>query len=99
VLITPTLTVLPCGKDLDSGYPTEIGGEEVMGVPTDAMLTWVFDVTGHPVAAAPAGRTDDGLPVGLQIVGSRYAEVDILAVARTLESVRPWAKSYRFVGA
>lgn len=96
VLITPTLTVEPYGTHLADGYPTEIDGESVMGVPTDAMLTWVFNVTGHPVAAVPAGRTTEGLPVGLQIVGGRYAEDDVLAVARTLEAVRPWAGAYDF---
>lgn len=96
VLVTPTLTVPPYGKHLSDGYPTTIDGEDVMGVPTDAMLTWVFNVTGHPVVAVPAGRTDDGLPVGLQIVGSRYAEDDVLAVAKILENERPWAGEYPF---
>lgn len=96
VLVTPTLTVPPYSKDLADGYPTEIDGEDVMGVPTDQMLTWVFNLTGHPVANAPAGLTDDGLPVGLQIVGSRYGEADVLSVAKTLEEVRPWADEYPF---
>ncbi|MXR50076.1 amidase [Halovenus sp. WSH3] len=96
VLVTPTLTVPPYSRDLADGYPTEIDGEEVMGVPTDQMLTWVFNMTGHPVAAVPAGRTDDGLPVGLQIVGRRYAEADVLAVATAIEEARPWAAEYPF---
>ena len=96
VLVTPTLTVPPYSRDLADGYPTEIDGQDVMGVPTDQMLTWVFNVTGHPVAAVPAGLTDDGLPVGLQIVGSRYAEADVLAVAKMLEEVRPWENEYPF---
>lgn len=96
VLITPTLTVPPYSRELADGYPTEIDGEDVMGVPTDQMLTWVFNVTGHPVASVPAGRTDDGHPVGLQIVGSRYAEADVLAVANHLEEARPWATAYPF---
>jgi amidase len=96
VLVTPTLTVPPYGRDLADGYPTEIDGQDVMGVPTDQMLTWVFNVTGHPVANVPAGLTDDGLPVGLQIVGSRYGEADVLSVAKTLEDVRPWAEEYPF---
>jgi amidase len=96
VLITPTLTVPPYSRDLADGYPTKIDGEEVMGVPTDQILTWVFNVTGHPVASVPAGRTDDALPVGLQIVGSRYAEADVLTVASHLEAARPWAGEYPF---
>lgn len=96
VLVTPTLTVPPYSRDLADGYPTEIDGQDVMGVPTDQMLTWVFNVTGHPVASVPAGLTDDGLPVGLQIVGSRHAESDVLAVAKTLEDERPWIGEYPF---
>jgi len=94
-LVTPTLTVPPYGKHLADGYPTEIDGESVRGVPTDAMLTWVFNLTGHPAASVPAGFTEDGLPVGLQVVGHRYAETDVLAVAAALERHRPWADAYR----
>ena len=93
-LVTPTLTVPPYGKHLADGYPTEVDGESVRGVPTDAMLTWVFNMTGHPAASVPAGFTDGGLPVGLQVVGHRYAETDVLAVAAALERARPWADAY-----
>ena len=93
-LITPTLTIPPYGKRLADDYPTEIDGESVRGVPTDAMLTWVFNMTGHPAASVPAGFTDRGLPVGLQIVGHRHAESDVLAVAAALEATRPWADQY-----
>ncbi|MDQ2049094.1 amidase [Natronolimnohabitans sp. A-GB9] len=94
-LVTPTLTVPPYGKHLSDRYPTEIDGHDVDGIPTDAMLTWVFNLTGHPVASVPAGLTDDGLPVGLQVVGRRYAESDVLAVAAALERARPWSRHYR----
>jgi amidase len=93
-LITPTLTVPPYSKHLDDDLPTEIDGESVSGVPTDAMLTWVFNLTGHPAASVPAGFTDDGLPVGLQVVGHRHAEADVLAVAAALERARPWHDRY-----
>ncbi|SDD20303.1 amidase [Natrinema hispanicum] len=93
-LVTPTLTVPPYGKRLADRYPTTIDGQDVDGIPTDAMLTWIFNLTGHPAASVPAGLTDDGLPVGLQIVGRRYAEADVLAVAAALERVRPWTGHY-----
>ncbi|MFD1589503.1 amidase [Halorientalis brevis] len=94
VLVTPTLTVPPYSKHLADGYPTEIDGQSVLGVPTDVMLTWVFNLTGHPAASVPAGLTDDGLPVGLQIVGERFAEPDVLSATAALERVRPWAGQY-----
>ncbi len=94
VLVTPTLTVPPYGKHLRDRYPTEIDGERVDGVPTDAMLTWVFNLTGHPVASVPAGVTSAGLPIGLQVVGRRYAERDVLAAAAAIERERPWSHHY-----
>lgn len=94
VLVTPTLTVPPYSKHLSEGYPSEIDGESVIGVPTDMMLTWVFNLTGHPAASVPAGFTDDGLPVGLQVIGRRFGESDILSVSAALERVRPWSDPY-----
>ena len=94
VLVTPTLTVPPFSKHLTDGYPTKIDDQSVIGVPTDVMLTWVFNMTGHPVASVPAGFTDNGLPVGLQIVGRRFAEADLLSVAAELERIRPWVEQY-----
>jgi len=94
VLVAPTLTVPTFSKHLTDGYPTEIDGQSVIGVPTDVMLTWVFNMTGHPVASVPAGFTDNGLPVGLQIVGRRFAEADLLSVAAELERIRPWTTQY-----
>jgi len=35
----------------------------------------------------PAGFVGDGLPVGLQIVGRRYAEATVLRLARAYEAV------------
>ena len=94
VLMTPTLTVPPYSKQLSEGYPAEIDGESVMGVPTDMMLTWVFNLSGHPAASAPAGFSDGGLPIGVQIIGRRFSEADILSVVAALERARPWSAQY-----
>lgn len=93
-LVTPTLTVPPYSKYLADGYPTEIDGQSVRGVPTDVMLTWVCNLTGHPAASVPAGFTDEGHPVGLQVIGNRFGEEEILSVTAALERVRPWATEY-----
>ncbi|MDS0477892.1 amidase [Natrinema sp. 1APR25-10V2] len=57
-------------------------------------MTWPFNWTGHPVASAPAGLTERGHPVGLQIVGRRFADDDILAASAALERERPWDHLY-----
>jgi Asp-tRNA(Asn)/Glu-tRNA(Gln) amidotransferase A subunit family amidase len=42
----------------------------------------------------PAGLTDGGLPVGVQIVGRRHADESVVAAAAALERERPWADDY-----
>jgi aspartyl-tRNA(Asn)/glutamyl-tRNA(Gln) amidotransferase subunit A len=54
-------------------------------------LTSPFNMTGQPAASVPAGWTDDGLPVGLQIVGRPYDEATVLRAAAAFEEACPWA--------
>jgi amidase len=51
-----------------------------------------FNLTGHPVVVVPLAQSADGLPIGLQIVGPRWGEMHILAVARALE---PYVRRYQ----
>jgi aspartyl-tRNA(Asn)/glutamyl-tRNA(Gln) amidotransferase subunit A len=44
-----------------------------------------FNLTGQPAASVPVGRTHEGLPVGLQIVGRRLEDVTVLRAAHALE--------------
>jgi len=90
--VVPTLTTPPLTHD--EPFPTKIDGERAGGLPMDWGLTWPFNLTGHPVMSVPAGLTDDGLPVGLQVVGSRYREADLLGVASAFEQANPWHEDY-----
>src|SRR5690606_3501979 len=64
----------------------------------DAMrrrLGWLpgaWNVTGQPAISVPAGRTPDGLPVGIQLVARWGREDLLLRVARWLEQAHPWPK-------
>ena len=50
-------------------------------------LTQLFNATGHPAVSIPRGKTPDGLPVGLQLVGPRQHTDQLLAVAEACEAV------------
>jgi Asp-tRNA(Asn)/Glu-tRNA(Gln) amidotransferase A subunit family amidase len=91
-LVCPTLATPPLTHD--EPFPTEIAGESARGLPMDWMLAWLFNMTGHPVVCVPAGLTDEGLPVGLQVVGPRFAEAELLAVGKAFEEASSWAESY-----
>ncbi len=49
-----------------------------------------FNVSGQPAANVPAGLTDEGLPIGVQVVGRRGEDAALLAVCRRLEVELPW---------
>ena len=78
-LLLPTAQVLPF--DINWEYPQEINGV-AMKTYIDWMMSCAFiTVTGLPAVSVPCGFTDDGLPVGLQIVGPPRADFAVLQLA------------------
>ena len=55
-----------------------------------ASFSYPFNFTGQPAATVPAGFTAAGLPIGLQIVGRRCADLGVLQASAAFEAVRPW---------
>jgi len=88
LLVTPTVACPPFAPDLDT--PPDVNGKRVSfygWLP----YTFPFNMTGQPAASVPCGFTRDGLPIGLQIVGRRYADVTVLRACAAFEHARPWA--------
>lgn len=54
-------------------------------------FTYPWNLTGQPAATVPCGFTRNGLPVGLQIVGRRFADAIVLRAAAAFEDAHPWA--------
>jgi aspartyl-tRNA(Asn)/glutamyl-tRNA(Gln) amidotransferase subunit A len=54
-----------------------------------AGFSYPFNLTQQPAISVPAGLTADGLPVGLQIVGPKYADALVLRAARAFEAACP----------
>jgi aspartyl-tRNA(Asn)/glutamyl-tRNA(Gln) amidotransferase subunit A len=70
------------------GVPTvSIGGTEETVRNITLRMTQIFNITGHPAISLPCGKTGDGLPVGLQIVGARNRTPELLQVAASIEGV------------
>ncbi len=63
----------------------EIDGQEYEEIDLFSMSTYV-NAMSLPAAAVPVGRTPDGLPIGVQVIGRRYRELEVLAVAKELET-------------
>ena len=96
LLVTPTNLVafLP---NATAGSQT-FGPSHVGELPVDSTMGWslafLFNLTGHPVASVPVGLTPEGLPVGMQIVGARHADRQVLSACSSFEHVMPWADTY-----
>ena len=99
LLVTPTVAALPV-LNRDDGNTT--GPGEVNGEAVDPLIGWCLtypvNFTGHPAASIPAGMAD-GLPVGMQIIGRRYADSDVFAASAAFERLRPWSGTYRLCAA
>lgn len=85
LLLTPTLAVPPFAAGLERP-PDGRAGSRLAWV----AFTYPFNLTGHPAATAPCGFTQDGLPIGLQIVGRRLADFTVLWAAAAFEAAAPW---------
>lgn len=97
LLLTPTNACLPVRNATDGNT---LGPSAINGVTVNPIIGWCMtypvNYSGHPAASIPAGLDPaSGLPVGMQIIGRRYADADVLAASAAFETARPWMDSYR----
>lgn len=96
LLVSPTLACLAVDNASDGNT---VGPAEINGEPINRLIGWcmtyLINFIGNPAATVPAGLADNGLPVGMQIVGRRYADADVIAASAAFERVRPWMSTYR----
>ena len=82
-LVLPVAQVPPF--DIEQEYPAVIDG-----VATQTYIDWmgscsVISVLGLPAISVPCGFTDDGLPIGVQIVGRQQDDLGVLQIAHAFE--------------
>lgn len=83
-LVAPVNQVPPF--DIDQPYV-----DEIAGVKMDNYIDWMrscyyITATTHPAMSVPAGFTEHGLPVGLQIIGRHQGELALLQMAHAFEA-------------
>jgi amidase len=85
--LTPTLAraAVPIGTWENAGWV-----RTTLGV-GNWLYTTPWNLAGLPAASIPSG-SDDGLPIGVQIVAPGGGEKTILAIAAELERRRPWPR-------
>jgi amidase len=89
VLVTPGLATTATAAEGEFGKPAPVaidrGGRFTPFTP-------VFNLTGQPAIAVPAGIGADGLPLSVQLVGRPGAEDTLYALAAQIEAAAPWAE-------
>jgi len=90
LLLTPTMAEppVPLGTHDDSG-PDPLDAFH-RAVPQGA-FTALFNATGQPAISLPLHWTEDGLPVGIQLVAPFGREDLLIRAAAQLERAQPWA--------
>jgi amidase len=90
-LLTPALAErpLPLGT-LDTAAADPMSTFTRSGVFTP--FTPVFNASGQPGISIPLCQGEDGLPLGVQLVGQPAGEGALLALAAKLEEAQPWAQ-------
>lgn len=91
LLLLPTLPVLP--------FPANLSGPVAMADSADSAVPWArwtpftypFNLSGNPAASLPCGWSEAGLPIGLQVVGPRHEDADVLQFCAAVEALLPWA--------
>jgi len=89
LLLCPTTATT--ASPLDALLPKEIAGRTLRDHLDMLVLTYAFNLSGYPAISVPCGATEDGLPVGLQIVGGWRQDALVLKAAAGFESALPWA--------
>ncbi len=79
ILLAPVCAI-PAFKHEDGGW----GDSHAANYARTMSYCQHYNLLGNPAVAVPVGRTPDGLPLGVQIIGRPYREDEVLAVAEIL---------------
>ncbi|MFQ4146477.1 amidase [Chlorogloeopsis sp. ULAP02] len=77
----------PAFKHHIPGKPINVDGEQMPYVVGGVAYTSILTLTGHPVVVIPVGQTKNGLPIGVHLVGKRWKDYHLLALAEKIVEV------------
>lgn len=86
-LVTPSAIVPPF--PIDQQFVTECDGTAFPDYIGWMAIGYAVSIAGLPALSLPCGKTSDGMPFAIQIIGAPYSEPTLLAFARELQNVFP----------
>jgi amidase len=93
LLLTPTMTIEPprAGEVLAAVHASAETGTPALQVFQMAALTSAWNMTGQPAISLPTYQTEEGIPIGVQLIAGPWEEARLLRVASQLEAALPWS--------
>ena len=82
-LLTPAAPVKPFA--VGTNFPDQLNGKTFENYIDWIAPAFLVTLVSLPAASAPAGKSQDGLPIGIQIVSSRFSEPLILSLASLIQ--------------
>lgn len=87
--LMPTVPMLPRAHGYyDMSLDVETYDDTIMG--PDCCFTSPFNAAGLPAISLPMGTSDEGLPIGIQLVARDCDEATLIRIAAQLENAKPW---------
>ena len=87
-IILPTAQLF--AFDVDTHWPQEVAGTKMQTYHEWMKGVLAITMSGCPALAAPAGFNDQGLPIGIQIIGPNHAELSCLQLAYAYDTATAW---------
>ena len=81
------VAMTPAFTHLASNQSIEVDGVKFPYLLACGGYTMPWNFTGHPVVVIPIGQNKEGLPIGIQIIGKRWQEMELLAVSQEIDRV------------
>lgn len=96
IIIAPVTGCMPVKNAINDGDTQ--GPTSISGISINPLIgfgyTYLENMTGFPAASVPIGISPEGLPIGLQVIGKRYHDEEILAFCNLVEKLMPWQHHY-----
>jgi aspartyl-tRNA(Asn)/glutamyl-tRNA(Gln) amidotransferase subunit A len=88
LIVMPSVAALPW--TIEATHPSEIDGRPV-GPRGNAVYTGWVNAAGLPALALPCAPSQEGLPIGMQLVGRYGSDDALLDLGAAYEAAHPWA--------
>jgi amidase len=81
------VSITPAFPHCSFGKPIEVDGVKFPYILACGGYTIPLNLTGSPVVVIPIGQSKEGLPIGIQVVGKRWKDMELLATATEITKV------------